>query len=154
MPWIVAWFVGPIPWRILPRLTLSLRLSRRHDYCPSAEGHEFIVDRKCATVSKTIEAMLAGQCSPRSSGADPLAHLLTEPYCGPPGVLPNEWTGNFAESRGEIKFPEISTQILEKVIQYLYYKVGRHSASQLRPRPFYGRGRQAACQGRDTDGSG
>jgi hypothetical protein len=32
-------------------------------------------------------------------------------------------SGNFAESRGEIKFPEISTHILEKVIQYLYYKV-------------------------------
>jgi len=56
----------------------------------SAEGHEFIVDRKCACVSKTIEAMLAG---------------------------------GFTESKGEIKFPEISTNILEKVIQYLYYKV-------------------------------
>jgi transcription elongation factor B subunit 1 len=31
--------------------------------------------------------------------------------------------GGFAESKGEIKFPEISTNILEKVIQYLYYKV-------------------------------
>ena len=57
----------------------------------SAEGHEFLVDRKCACVSKTIEAMLAG---------------------------------NFAESKGEIRFPEITTNILEKVIQYLYYKVG------------------------------
>lgn len=26
----------------------------------SAEGHEFIVERKCACVSKTIDAMLAG----------------------------------------------------------------------------------------------
>ena len=32
-------------------------------------------------------------------------------------------TGQFAESRGEIRFPEISTVILEKVIQYFYYKV-------------------------------
>ena len=31
--------------------------------------------------------------------------------------------GQFAESRGEIRFPEISTQILEKVIQYMYYKL-------------------------------
>ena len=31
--------------------------------------------------------------------------------------------GQFAESRGEIRFPEISTNILEKVIQYFYYKV-------------------------------
>lgn len=39
--------------------------------------------------------------------------------------------GNFAESsKGEIRFPEISTPILEKVIQYLYYKV-----SQTQPSP-------------------
>lgn len=32
--------------------------------------------------------------------------------------------GYFAESaKGEIRFPEISTPILEKVVQYLYYKV-------------------------------
>lgn len=39
-------------------------------------------------------------------------------------------SGNFAESRGEIKFPEISTHILEKVIQYLYYKVRLANHSQ------------------------
>ena len=32
-------------------------------------------------------------------------------------------SGSFAEgSSGEIRFPEISTPILEKTIQYLYYK--------------------------------
>ena len=55
----------------------------------SAEGHEFYLDRKCATLSGTIKAMLSG---------------------------------HFAESSGEVKFPEISTPILEKVIQYFYYK--------------------------------
>lgn len=30
--------------------------------------------------------------------------------------------GNFAEASGEIRFPEISTPVLEKVIQYCYYK--------------------------------
>lgn len=59
----------------------------------SAEGHEFIVDRKCATISGTIKSMLTGP-------------------------------GNFSESAaGEITFPEISTRILEKVVQYLYYKL-------------------------------
>lgn len=56
----------------------------------SSENHEFWVDRKCATVSGTIKAMLAG---------------------------------NFAESKGEIRFPELSAHILEKVIQYMYYKI-------------------------------
>lgn len=40
----------------------------------SAEGHEFIVDKRCAMVSGTIKAMLQSQ---------------------------------FAESRGEVRFPEI-----------------------------------------------
>lgn len=30
--------------------------------------------------------------------------------------------GSFAESSGEIRFPEITTPVLEKVIQYCYYK--------------------------------
>ena len=33
-------------------------------------------------------------------------------------------TGSFTETeKGEVKFPEISTQILEKVCQYFYYKL-------------------------------
>lgn len=56
----------------------------------SAEGHEFLVDRRCAMISGTIKTMLSGQ---------------------------------FAESRGEISFPEIPAAVLEKLIQYLYYKV-------------------------------
>ena len=39
--------------------------------------------------------------------------------------------GQFTESSGEIKFPEISTPILEKVIQYFYYKL-RYTNSQAR----------------------
>jgi len=59
----------------------------------SADGHEFIVDRKCAMVSGTIKSMLSGP-------------------------------GTFTEQQsGEISFREISTPILEKVIQYFYYKV-------------------------------
>ncbi|KAJ8608806.1 hypothetical protein CTAYLR_009348 [Chrysophaeum taylorii] len=64
----------------------------------SAEGHEFIIDRKCANSSGTIKAMLEGQ---------------------------------FSESSGEIRFPEISTPILEKVIQYFYYKM-RYTNSHVR----------------------
>ena len=33
-------------------------------------------------------------------------------------------TGQFAESeRNEIKFPEISAKVLEKTVQYFYYKL-------------------------------
>ena len=63
----------------------------------SAEGHEFYVHKKCAMVSGTIKAMLAGQ---------------------------------FAESRGEVRFPEIPGIILERVVQYLYYKVRFSNSSQ------------------------
>lgn len=35
---------------------------------------------------------------------------------------PRTRAGSFTESRGEIRFPEISTHVLEKVIQYFHYK--------------------------------
>lgn len=56
----------------------------------SAEGHEFIVERRVAMVSGTIKSILSGQ---------------------------------FAESRGELSFPEIPGIILEKAIQYMHYKI-------------------------------
>jgi hypothetical protein len=39
----------------------------------------------------------------------------------------------FAESRGEISFPEIPAAVLEKLIQYLYYKVRYTNSSQRIP---------------------
>ena len=66
----------------------------------SGEGHEFLVDRRCAMVSGTIKAMLSGQ---------------------------------FAESRGEVRFPEIPGVVLERVIQYLHYKVRYTHSSQRVP---------------------
>ena len=48
----------------------------------------------------------------------------------PPAATPF-LLGQFTESSGEIKFPEISTPILEKVIQYFYYKL-RYTNSQVR----------------------
>ena len=59
----------------------------------ASDGTEIYIDRRAAMVSGTIKAMLAGP-------------------------------GNFQESElGEIKFPEISAKILEKVVQYFYYKL-------------------------------
>jgi transcription elongation factor B subunit 1 len=60
-------------------------------------------------VSGTIKAMLGGALAPLLSRVDTILICVT--------------AGQFAESRGEIRFPEISTAILEKVIQYMYYKV-------------------------------
>lgn len=59
----------------------------------SAEGYEFVVDYEAACVSSTIRNMLSSQ-------------------------------GGFTETeRGEVRFPEISAPVLEKVCQYFYYKL-------------------------------
>lgn len=47
------------------------------------------------------------------------------------GAIKNVLAGQFAESRGEVRFPEIPGVILERVIQYMYYKV-RYTNSTLR----------------------
>eukprot|EP00968_Pinguiococcus_pyrenoidosus_P007158 scaffold473_cov257-Pinguiococcus_pyrenoidosus.AAC.10 len=39
------------------------------------------------------------------------------------GTIRAMLSGQFVESGGEITFKELSTPILERVIQYLYYKV-------------------------------
>jgi transcription elongation factor B subunit 1 len=59
----------------------------------SAEGFEFIIDRKAAVVSNTLRNMLS------SSGNFTETEL------------------------GEVNFPEISTPILEKVCQYFYWSL-------------------------------
>ncbi|KAF6258778.1 BTB/POZ protein [Scenedesmus sp. NREL 46B-D3] len=70
----------------------------------SAEGYEFIIDYKAACLSNTIRNMLSSQ-------------------------------GSFTETeQGEVKFPEISTTILEKVCQYFYYKL-RYQNSTTRNIP-------------------
>ncbi|KAI3914980.1 hypothetical protein MKW98_020527 [Papaver atlanticum] len=59
----------------------------------SAEGFEFVISKEAAMVSQTIR------------------NMLTSP-------------GGFAESqRGEVRFPEISTVILEKICQYFYWSL-------------------------------
>mmetsp|Transcript_39768 Transcript_39768/g.55224 ORF Transcript_39768/g.55224 Transcript_39768/m.55224 type:complete len:101 (-) Transcript_39768:168-470(-) len=59
----------------------------------SHEGFEFVIDYNAACVSNTIKNMLSSQ-------------------------------GQFTETElREIKFPEITTPILEKVCQYFYYKL-------------------------------
>jgi elongin-C len=76
----------------------------------SAEGHEFFVNRKCAMVSGTIKAMLSGKFNLAATAINTAGlNIIT--------------IGQFAESSGEVRFPEIPALILEKVIQYLYYKV-------------------------------
>ncbi|KYQ96858.1 putative transcription elongation factor B polypeptide 1 [Tieghemostelium lacteum] len=59
----------------------------------SSSGHEFVLSRKMSYVSGTIKSML------------------------------NADNSNFMEDKlSEIKFREISTPVLEKVIQYFYFK--------------------------------
>ncbi|CAK9215751.1 unnamed protein product [Sphagnum troendelagicum] len=59
----------------------------------SAEGHEFVIEREAALVSNTLK------------------NILTS-------------TGGFTETQlGEVRFPEISAPILEKVCQYFYWSL-------------------------------
>ncbi|CAK9217753.1 unnamed protein product [Sphagnum jensenii] len=59
----------------------------------SAEGHEFVIEREAALVSNTLKNMLTS-------------------------------TGGFTETQlGEVRFPEISAPILEKVCQYFYWSL-------------------------------
>ncbi|XP_020595200.1 elongin-C-like [Phalaenopsis equestris] len=59
----------------------------------SAEGFEFVVDKKAAMVSHTIRNMLTS-----------------------PGSFAET-------QHGEVTFPEISTPILEKICQYFYWSL-------------------------------
>ncbi|KAK2993145.1 hypothetical protein RJ640_015332 [Escallonia rubra] len=59
----------------------------------SAEGFEFVVDKKAAMVSQTIRNMLTS----------PGSFAETE--------------------HGEVTFPEITTTILEKICQYFYWSL-------------------------------
>ena len=49
------------------------------------------------------------------------------------GTIKSMLSGQFAESRGEIRFPEIPGIVLEKVCQYLYYRVRYTNSSQRVP---------------------
>jgi transcription elongation factor B subunit 1 len=49
------------------------------------------------------------------------------------GTIKAMLQGQFSESRGEIRFPEIPAIVLEKAIQYLYYKVRYTNSTQRIP---------------------
>ena len=49
------------------------------------------------------------------------------------GTIKTMLSGQFAESRGEISFPEIPSAILERLIQYMYYKVRYTNSAQRIP---------------------
>ncbi|XP_021728534.1 elongin-C-like isoform X5 [Chenopodium quinoa] len=73
----------------------------------SSEGFEFVIDRKAAMVSQFLR------------------NLLTSP-------------GNFAETEnGIVRFPDISTTILEKICQYFYwsrqYASGKETEFHIEP---------------------
>lgn len=86
----------------------------------SGEGFEFIVDYQAACVSNTIKNMLS------SSGKEAEAA-----WSGDHSICRDEMSaaGSFTETElGEVRFPEISTPVLEKVCQYFYFKL-RHQNS-------------------------
>lgn len=98
----------------------------------ASDGSEIILDRRAAMVSGTIKSMLCGpgavglaQDTVARDGSSALLHyelyLLYD--CNSTGPF-FDFAGQFTESQqGEVKFPEINAKILEKVVQYFYYKL-------------------------------
>lgn len=77
----------------------------------SRESFQFIVDKDAACVSNTIRNMLSSQ---GMQGYAP-ATVVEDQHASP---------GHFTETeQGIIRFPDISTPILEKVCQYFYFKL-------------------------------
>ncbi|KAK3445512.1 hypothetical protein EUGRSUZ_A01573 [Eucalyptus grandis] len=116
----------------------------------SAEGFEFVIDKKAAMVSQTIRNMLTSPGSLlRASRFKPLEKLglLGFPILGVWGIGPDSGVsglvfslpaGSFAETElGEVTFPEISTTILEKICQYFYwsmqYASGKETEFHIEP---------------------
>ncbi|THG13633.1 hypothetical protein TEA_024069 [Camellia sinensis var. sinensis] len=74
----------------------------------SAEGFEFVVDKKAAMVSQTIRNMLT---SPGLSLSPPQIRVFQFFR-----LVPEKIPWGFSEAQhGEVTFPEISTTILEKI---------------------------------------
>ncbi|KAF5939558.1 hypothetical protein HYC85_023817 [Camellia sinensis] len=94
----------------------------------SAEGFEFVVDKKAAMVSQTIRNMLT---SPGFSLHQ--RQILIKIF-----ALRYDFIGGFSEAQhGEVTFPEISTTILEKICQYFYwslqYASGKETEFHIEP---------------------
>lgn len=87
----------------------------------SAEGHEFYVGKhsfyRWRNTLIHSPTLLEKRCAMVS------------------GTISKILSSQFAESSGEIKFPQIQGIVLEKVIQYLYHKV-RHTNSARNPPNF------------------
>ena len=98
----------------------------------SAEGFEFVVDYDAACVSNTIKNMLNSQGG-RHAGCTEAARTARKPWPSPAACPPAHPArrrrclapaGSFIENeQGEIRFPEITTPVMEVVCKYFYYKV-------------------------------
>ena len=88
----------------------------------SSDGFEFVVDHEAACVSNTIKHMLAsegkrerGEERERRAVNAPLFSTRTSPLFIP---------GGFAEAElRRVTFPEIPGAVLEKVCEYMHYKL-------------------------------
>ncbi|KAI3442883.1 Elongin-C [Psidium guajava] len=106
----------------------------------SAEGFEFVIDKKAAMVSQTIRNMLTSPgfflCLEKRASMDILGFLPISRVILILGL--NFGTGSFAETQlGEVTFPEISTTILEKICQYFHwsmqYASGKETEFHIEP---------------------
>jgi len=109
------------------------------DQCCACVCQQFYVDRECAMISGTIKVLRVVVARVRGGGAGvPNAgfscsgpfHTSSPPHRAPPSQA--MLSGSFLESKGgEIQFPEIKSVVLEKVIQYMYYKVKQNCTGEI-----------------------
>ena len=97
----------------------------------SAEGHVFVVDRRCAMVSGTVKNILQGQFAGKEPRRFVHVYNLFSEYNII--IISHVIHVYHVESRGEVRFPEIPGIILEKLIQYLHYKVRYSNSTQRIP---------------------
>lgn len=88
----------------------------------SREGHEFLVDRECAKVSRLIKHYLNSQQQGGSGGSAPAS--VKE-------VVMDEYQQEGAMT--VVRFPYTSAQLLEKTVQYFYFKHRYESDPENRP---------------------
>jgi transcription elongation factor B subunit 1 len=102
--------------KVLPPPPTGAEPINKNDFVTliSKEGHVFILERKCACVSKLIRAYVG---TPSNSATEEPQDSNLVPAVSSPDVT---WD---ATSPSVVRFPFIAANHLEKAVQYFYYRV-------------------------------
>lgn len=64
----------------------------------------------------------------RWSSSDDFEFVVERRFAMVSGTIKAMLTGNFSESKGEARFPEIRGEVLERVVQYFHHKLKYHNS--------------------------